>query len=169
MPSGGGYSINADAMEQIANLMGLASAHAFAEARAAVTLVNIHKAALDKAMIEITATDGSAIGVICDVRGDARVAAIIERTAAKFDRITAINLRSVWACMKHDLIQMTKQGGRAIVNNSSVSGIRVNAIYPGETETPTVAKMVEEGMLTAAELTDSPLGHAHVVSGGSMV
>lgn len=45
-------------------------------------------------------------------------------SAEAFDRVTAINLRGVWACMKHELMQMTKQGSGAIVNNSSVGGIR---------------------------------------------
>jgi NAD(P)-dependent dehydrogenase (short-subunit alcohol dehydrogenase family) len=40
-----------------------------------------------------------------------------------FDRVNAINLRGVWACMKHELRQMRKQGSGAIVNCSSLGGL----------------------------------------------
>jgi NAD(P)-dependent dehydrogenase (short-subunit alcohol dehydrogenase family) len=40
-----------------------------------------------------------------------------------FDRVSAINLRGVWACMKHELRQMREQGSGAIVNCSSLGGL----------------------------------------------
>jgi len=40
-----------------------------------------------------------------------------------FDRVNAINLRGVWACMKHELFQMREQGSGAIVNCSSLGGL----------------------------------------------
>jgi NAD(P)-dependent dehydrogenase (short-subunit alcohol dehydrogenase family) len=40
-----------------------------------------------------------------------------------FDRITAINLKAVWLCMKYEIPQMLKQGGGAIVNTASVAGL----------------------------------------------
>ncbi len=40
-----------------------------------------------------------------------------------FDRLMAINLRGVWACMKHELRHMRDQGSGAIVNCSSTSGL----------------------------------------------
>jgi NAD(P)-dependent dehydrogenase (short-subunit alcohol dehydrogenase family) len=99
---------------------------------------------------EQLAADGHhAIGVACDVSDDAQVAAMVERTVATFgqldaafnnagvmasiaptadstrdewDRVININLRGVWSCMKHELSQMVRQGGGAIVNCSSVGG-----------------------------------------------
>ena len=50
-----------------------------------------------------------------------------EISAESFDRVTAINLRGVWACMKHELIQMNKQNSGAIVTNSSIGGIHGGA------------------------------------------
>lgn len=38
------------------------------------------------------------------------------RAADAFDRLSAINLRGVWASMKHELRQMREQGSGAIVN-----------------------------------------------------
>jgi NAD(P)-dependent dehydrogenase (short-subunit alcohol dehydrogenase family) len=130
--------------------MGLATARAFAYAGAAVTLADVSEAALQQAVDEITLAGGKAIGVVCDVSDEAQVAAMVERTVATFgrvdaafnnagvqvpsseiadqsaedyDRINAINLRGVWACMKHELLQMRKQGNGAIVNCSSIGGL----------------------------------------------
>lgn len=41
----------------------------------------------------------------------------------QYDRIMGANVKGVWLCMKHQLRQMLKQGGGAIVNVSSVSGL----------------------------------------------
>ena len=40
-----------------------------------------------------------------------------------FDRVNAVNLRGVWACMKHELRPMRAQGSGAIVNCSSLGGL----------------------------------------------
>jgi len=40
-----------------------------------------------------------------------------------FERVIAINLTGVWLCMKHELAQMQKQGGGAIVNTASIAGL----------------------------------------------
>lgn len=40
-----------------------------------------------------------------------------------FDRVTAINLRGVLVCMKHELGQMRTQGSCTIVNCSSIAGL----------------------------------------------
>lgn len=135
--------------------MGLATARAFARAGAAVTLADISEEALQKAVDEITSAGGKAIGVVCDVSDEAQVAAMVERTvatfgrldaafnnagiqvpsseiadqsAADYDRISAINQRGVWACMKHELLQMRKQGSGAIVNCSSIGGLTGRAL-----------------------------------------
>jgi NAD(P)-dependent dehydrogenase (short-subunit alcohol dehydrogenase family) len=41
----------------------------------------------------------------------------------EFERVTAINLRGVWNCMKHELRHMREQGSGAIVNCSSIGGL----------------------------------------------
>ena len=48
---------------------------------------------------------------------------IADQSAEDFDRVNGINLRGVWACMKHELAQMRKQGSGAVVNCSSVGGL----------------------------------------------
>jgi NAD(P)-dependent dehydrogenase (short-subunit alcohol dehydrogenase family) len=48
---------------------------------------------------------------------------MMEETAAGFDEVNAVNLRGVWTCVKHELLQMRKQGGCAIVNCSSLGSL----------------------------------------------
>jgi NAD(P)-dependent dehydrogenase (short-subunit alcohol dehydrogenase family) len=40
-----------------------------------------------------------------------------------FDRMIAVNLKGVWLCMKHEIVQMLGQGGGAIVNTASIAGL----------------------------------------------
>jgi NAD(P)-dependent dehydrogenase (short-subunit alcohol dehydrogenase family) len=130
--------------------MGLAAAQAFAHAGAAGVLADVNEPALQAATDDLTAAGHQAIGVICDVSDEGQVAAMVDRAIAQFgrldmafnnagiqapptdaadepaglfDRVNAINLRGVWACMKHELRQMRTQGSGAIVNNSSLGGL----------------------------------------------
>ena len=130
--------------------MGLATARAFAEAGAAVTLADINADGARSAAEDLVAAGHQAIGSRCDVADEAEVAAMVEQTvstfgrldaafnnagvqappsdmadeaAEQFDRVNAINLRGVWACMKHELRRMREQGSGAIVNCSSLGGL----------------------------------------------
>jgi NAD(P)-dependent dehydrogenase (short-subunit alcohol dehydrogenase family) len=38
-------------------------------------------------------------------------------------RVLGVNLTGVWLCMKHEIAQMLRQGGGAIVNTASVAGL----------------------------------------------
>jgi NAD(P)-dependent dehydrogenase (short-subunit alcohol dehydrogenase family) len=130
--------------------MGLATVQAFAEAGAAVVLADINEAALRAATDGLTAAGYQALGVPCDVSSEEQVAASVDQAVATFgrldmafnnagiqapptdaadepaetfDRVNAINLRGVWAGMKHELRQMRTQGSGAIVNCSSLGGL----------------------------------------------
>ncbi|HYH45889.1 MAG TPA: SDR family NAD(P)-dependent oxidoreductase, partial [Thermoanaerobaculia bacterium] len=54
-------------------------------------------------------------------------------TEEEFDRHLAVNLKSVWLCMKHEIAQMLRLGtAGAIVNTSSINGlggVPHNALY----------------------------------------
>src|SRR5213079_1884545 len=117
---------------------------------ASVALTDINEVALRAATDELTAEGREVLAVVCDVSDEDQVAALIERTVASFgrldmafnnagimippsdaadepadnfDRVNAINLRGVWACMKHELRHMREQGSGAIVNCSSLGGL----------------------------------------------
>lgn len=51
-----------------------------------------------------------------------RFAPIVEETTASFDLHIDTNLRGVFHCMKHEIRQMLRNGGGAIVNQSSITG-----------------------------------------------
>jgi NAD(P)-dependent dehydrogenase (short-subunit alcohol dehydrogenase family) len=98
----------------------------------------------------IAEAGGQAVFIAADVSKEAQVVALIERTVAAFgqldcafnnagieeeqypladcdeqlfDRIMSINVKGTWLCMKHEIRQMLKQGGGAIVNTASVAGL----------------------------------------------
>ena len=130
--------------------MGLDTARAFAAAGAAVVLADIDGDAAHSAADELKDAGYDALGLTCDVADEDQVAALVDRTidtfgrldmafnnagimlpladaadetAEAFDRVNGINLRGVWACMKHELRVMRKQGSGAIVNCSSLGGL----------------------------------------------
>lgn len=130
--------------------MGLATARAFAASGAAVALADINEAALTAAAGQLTGEGHQVIAIACDVADEDQVAAAIDRTVAtfgrldmaynnagiqippadaaeesaeQFDRVNAINLRGIWASMKHELRHMRAQGSGAIVNCSSLGGL----------------------------------------------
>ncbi|MFG2386788.1 SDR family NAD(P)-dependent oxidoreductase [Streptomyces avermitilis] len=130
--------------------MGLATARAFAEAGAAVGLADIDENAVRKAAKELTDAGHQALALVCDVTEESQVAAAVDRTvqtfgrldmaynnagimppptdaadetAEQFDRVQNINLRGIWASMKHELRHMRDRGRGAIVNCSSLGGL----------------------------------------------
>jgi NAD(P)-dependent dehydrogenase (short-subunit alcohol dehydrogenase family) len=131
--------------------MGQATAQAFAEAGASVALADVKEEAVQEAAEKLVSEGHRALAIACDVSDDAQVPAMVERTVAEFgrldaafnnagvmakmaptaestlkdfDRVTYVNLRGVWSCMKHELRQMELQGSGAIVNCSSIGGLR---------------------------------------------
>jgi NAD(P)-dependent dehydrogenase (short-subunit alcohol dehydrogenase family) len=98
----------------------------------------------------IEAAGGTALFARADVAREAEVAALVERavaaygrldcahnnagipsggatlvdlTEAAWDRMMAVNLKSVWLGLKYELRQMLRQGSGAIVNTASIAGL----------------------------------------------
>src|SRR6188472_1643148 len=120
--------------------MGLATARMFAESGASVVLADLDGELATKEAERIVAGGGTAIGIACDVADEAQVAAMVDRAVAEygrldmafnnagiqvppsdaaeepienFERVTAVNQRGVWACMKQELrVMRDKRAGR---------------------------------------------------------
>jgi len=130
--------------------LGLATAQAFAEAGAAVTLVDKNAEKLGAATEALAKRGFNVIGIVCDVADETQARAAVDRTVTEFGRLDmaynnagilgpmcemsdetaegydetlVINLRGIWTFMKHELLQMKKQGRGAIVNCSSLGGL----------------------------------------------
>lgn len=131
--------------------IGKATALAFAAEGARVAIASRHAESGERAAQEIRDAGGEALWVPADVTQEAQVAALVERVIATWGRLDyAFNnagsggrggwlaelqeedwdktidgfLKSVWLCMKHEIAAMLKLSGGAIVNNSSVDGLR---------------------------------------------
>lgn len=130
--------------------IGLATARAFAASGAAVTLADINEGSVNAAAKQLAGDGQQVLALVCDVTDEDQVAAAVDRTvetfgrldmaynnagimppptdaadesAEQFDRVQAINLRGIWASVKHKLRHMRAQGSGAIVNCSSLGGL----------------------------------------------
>ncbi|MEI6949667.1 glucose 1-dehydrogenase [Paraflavisolibacter sp. H34] len=161
--------------------IGFAAAKAFAEAGASVALADWDEDGVNKATGQLIADGHKALAIVCDVSDEAQVAAMVHKTVEAFgkldaafnnagiqnvladaadqtkedfDRVTGVNLRGVWSCMKYELQQMRRQGSGAIVNCSSIGGILGGA----QRGTYHAAKHGVIGLTKSAALEYAPLG-----------
>lgn len=130
--------------------IGRASARAFAREGARVVIADVDAAGSEETVRLIAAAGGEARFVQTDVSRAAAVDAMVAFAVAAFgrldyalnnaainvppapvtempeeawDRVIAVNLKGVWLCLKHEVAQMLRQGGGAIVNVASVQGV----------------------------------------------
>ena len=141
--------------------LGFTTAKAFAQAGAAVALADWNKKAVLQAVQQLTEEGYQTLAIQCDVSDDKQVEEMVNKTVEAFgrldyaynnagiqnelaeaadqtledfDKVTSINYQGVWSCMKYELQQMRRQGSGAIVNCSSIGGIRAGAqrgVYHG--------------------------------------
>jgi len=139
--------------------IGKATALAFARRGAKVVIASRGQEQGEAVVAEIKALGGEARWIQTDVSRAEQVEALVRGTIEAYGRLDyAFNnggsggeggwlvdvqeadwdftidtyLKSVWLCMKFELIEMLKQGSGAIVNNSSVDGQRAfpwNPVY----------------------------------------
>lgn len=130
--------------------IGRATAMAFARAGASVTAADISEKGLKETCDAILKFNRNILPAICDVTKSADIKTTLDNTLRKFgrldaafnnagieqpaqpitelsedvwDRTIAVNLKSVFLCMKHQIEIMLKQGSGAIVNTASGAGV----------------------------------------------
>jgi NAD(P)-dependent dehydrogenase (short-subunit alcohol dehydrogenase family) len=130
--------------------IGRASALAFARQGAKVVVADVDIAGGEKSVELIGQSGGDALFFRADVTVGDQVSALVRKTVEHYgrldcahnnagmlgapaalaecseedwDRIVNLNLRSVWLCMKHEILAMIERGGGAIVNTASVAGL----------------------------------------------
>ena len=130
--------------------IGRAAALAFAREGARVAVVDVDANGGEETAALITQAGGEACFIRTDVSQSAQVEAMVagvvkrfgrldcafnnagieiehlplaEADEETFDRLMSVNVKGVWLCMKHEIRQMLKQGGGAIVNTASVAGL----------------------------------------------
>lgn len=161
--------------------MGLATARAFAQSGAVVTLTDIDGAAVTAVAKQLTDEGHQVLALVCDVTDEEQVAAAVDQTVKtfgrldmaynnagiqvppadaadesidQFEKVHAINLRGIWASMKHELRHMRAQGSGAIVNCSSLGGL---VGLPGRASYH-ASKHGVIGLTTSAALEYAPRG-----------
>jgi len=130
--------------------IGRATAIAFAKAGASVSAVDISEKGLADTVDLLKSVGAKVLPVICDVTSGASVKAALDETLKSFgrldaafnnagieqpaqplaelseelfDRVIAVNLKSVFLCMKYEIEIMLRQGSGAIVNTASGAGV----------------------------------------------
>ena len=130
--------------------IGRESALAFARAGAKVVCADVTVDAGEETVKMIKGMGGDAVFVRCDVSQEVEVKALVAKAVEKYgrldyahnnagiegmagpcvtcteenwDRTIDINLKGVFLCCKHEIPEMLKVGGGAIVNTASVAGL----------------------------------------------
>ena len=77
-----------------------------------------------KAMVHKAVATYGRLDCACNNAGVAgTMAPLADCSEENWDRTIRINLKSVWLCMKYEILQMLNQGYGAIVNTSSAAGL----------------------------------------------
>lgn len=140
--------------------IGRATAVAFAREGAKVVVSDVNVAGGEETVGLIKDKGGEAIFVRADVSKEPDVKALVEAAVSTYGRLDcafnnagvneihksewdedvfdfslAVNLKGVMLCMKHEIEQMLKNGGGAIVNTASINGLVANPGQPAYTST----------------------------------
>ena len=131
--------------------IGQATALAFAREGAKLVVADVDSEGGKETVSLINAAGGGAVFVESDVRSPDQVEAIVSKAVETYggldyafnnagvlgtrasttdcstenwEHVVGVNLTGVWLCMKYEISEMLRRGGGAIVNNSSIEGLR---------------------------------------------
>jgi NAD(P)-dependent dehydrogenase (short-subunit alcohol dehydrogenase family) len=139
--------------------IGRSTAYAFAARGARVVIADIDVKGGETTVSRIKESGGEATFVRTDVSKSDEVQALVNKTVETYGRldfgfnnagvnrgigvptadykeedwdiVQSINLKGIWLCMKYEIRQMLKQGGKAaIVNTASISGLSPHPADP---------------------------------------
>jgi NAD(P)-dependent dehydrogenase (short-subunit alcohol dehydrogenase family) len=160
--------------------IGRASAMALARAGTQVTVADVDETGGAETVALITAAGGAAEFIACDVSSSADVQALVSAIVARhgrldvahnnagicpvgytidtlpeelWDRVIGVNLKGIWLSMKYELQVMREQRSGAIVNTSSVCGLRATSMtVPYNTSKHGVIGLTQEAALDFSAL-----------------
>jgi len=92
--------------------------------------VDVSKAADCKAMIQAAVERYGRLDILDNNVGISVRADVLEVKEEDWDRVMAVNVKSIVLAAKHAIPEMKKAGGGAIINISSVAGLRANQSTP---------------------------------------
>ncbi len=131
--------------------IGAAAARLFAQEGAKVVIADVNSQGGEQTAQNIKEAGGSAIFVQTDISEDTEVEALISKAVTTYGRLDCAynnagimgdvlsvtdlseqswdqtietNLKGTWLCMKHQIPQMLRQGGGAIVNTTASIGVK---------------------------------------------
>jgi NAD(P)-dependent dehydrogenase (short-subunit alcohol dehydrogenase family) len=140
--------------------IGRASALAFAQSGARVVVADVARDGAEETVRLVRSGGGEATFIEADVSRSGDVEGLVTATVETYgrldcahnnagvlgmaadtadlpgeiwDRVTGVLLKGVWLCLKYELRQMLAQGAGAIVNTSSVAGMRAGSWSPAYT------------------------------------
>ena len=139
--------------------IGKAIAELFALEGANVVVADLHQKSIDAVVDSITASGGSAVGIVCDISSESDVARLVDESVQKFktldilvnnagvmddfmpvdkisdalwNKVMGVNLNGTFYTCRLAVPLMLKQQGGAIINIASVGGLfgtRAGAAY----------------------------------------
>ena len=139
-----GVDYNADAAAETADIVRGEGGEAVAWQADASRAADVER------MVAACAERFGRIDVLHNNVGIAEVGGVVELPEADWDRVFAVNLKSCFLAMKHVLPVMERQGAGAVVNISSIAGIRYTGV-PYASYSATKAAMNHLTRTTAAE------------------
>ncbi|HEX2912862.1 MAG TPA: SDR family oxidoreductase [Chloroflexia bacterium] len=175
--------------------IGAATARLFAREGARVVLASRSQEELDSVVAEIKQAGGEALAVLTDVSNEQQVQALFEKTLETYgpldilvnnaatvenkpfiemdletwEHVMAVNVRGPFLCSRAAFRQMISAGkGGAIVNLSSLSGVRGPEKFPG-TSSYVVSKYGVMGLTEVLAVEGKPYGiRVNCVSPGAV-